>query len=224
MNYLKKYILENGVISIINNYAELQLHDIIQIIDKNADDFYYDKNKKILFENIFHFDLIIYILTKSCFLIIQIYAWQNKISVYKFVFEKQNKEYYIKLLEHSAIVESNCKFIETCIDLYNCNAYSICKLCNTISKLTELYKELEKYKIEAYNIKIHTNSVKSWFDMPTTNTIFLNNSCMDECMIKNIFPEKILQNITVRKKLNKKRNKVLVAILIKIKYYINKSN
>jgi hypothetical protein len=217
MNGLRKYIKEIGLVKLIKNYSELQIKDVLEIIYSNSDNMFCDTVNKLKFMNVSKFNIIICAYTAKEFIIININNLKKKCSIYEIKFDNKfdviEKEAFAKLLSESVKFTNNNKFLYFCLELFSITRYVYSTCINKFLSELELnqyffnmlYGILDEYKIITYNIKFYTNSLK----LPNLNNLHINS-----CEIQNIFPKKIVKNISINKKLNRKNNKILVSVLI----------
>jgi hypothetical protein len=143
---MEKYIMENGIILLIEKYKKSIIEEPLKLLIKNKKNLYFDE------KCIFHIKhknqsgkkrIIIHIMTKNSFVIVicKFRQFDIIINTNEIFFDEQNKEMYINELIKS--MEDDILFSGSNINYNKIIAVSE----------NDLYRILEKYNTEFYNIK-----------------------------------------------------------------------
>jgi hypothetical protein len=139
---MNKYIKEQGIILLINKYADFRTEEIFFMTNWILMSLFYDKLLFLQFcanDSLIGIGINIYILTNNFFVLVEIR--DNEITVLEHKFKKNEKEIYVQFLKDS-------------VNLFSHDFYKHIKIFNQSSGKKRDLSFFKNYKIEMYNIKL----------------------------------------------------------------------
>jgi hypothetical protein len=185
-----KYIKEKGIIFLIDTYANFCVNELFKMLYNNATKIYsIEHHMKRSAKPFDYSDIIICILTKNSFVIIDSPPYSYNNCVYEIKFNK-NKIYKKMLINSMNLSKTN--FLDKYTSIINNSTYDIIK-----SQKNNLYKLLQKYDAELYNIKMQVFfiDIYDYYDKKLSINECINKFVLD---INNIFPAKMKNNIIIK--------------------------